>query len=136
MNYSPGKSIIEPHVGHRLTARDARSLRCIDCSHTLLLDINRAVVEQLDQTRPSIDEAAAALSPDAQPDGYGRMPCCRCGKRVKHLRTDGVDEPVPHTRPVTGSACSEAGAAGPAVLPAGGWRALVPGFSDEQSAAS
>ncbi len=47
--YSDRESVLARHINHRVQVKDARSFRCLDCSHTILLDSNRAVLTPEDQ---------------------------------------------------------------------------------------
>lgn len=50
-------TILGRHVGHRLTARDERTLRCIDCAHTLVVPASNtaAAPAVLDHPRQAED---------------------------------------------------------------------------------
>lgn len=123
--WSARDGILARHAGHHLTGIDARSVRCEDCSHTLLLDANRDVLD----TGPTAPAAPGQATPEprADQDAYGRRPCPRCGKRVSHVQADGVLEPVPHAvaGSTTGQPCRSLIDTPSHGLPIGGWRALA-----------
>jgi hypothetical protein len=113
-------SILERHLGHRAIIVDTRTIRCHDCSHTILLDANRAVLEGQPST-------AALLTDEhrGDVDSYGRRPCYRCDKRIKHVLVDDLWEPLPHVRLGTTDVRCLGADQQPATLPPGGWRALL-----------
>lgn len=109
------ESVLARHAGHGLLGVDERCVICVDCSTTLLLDVNREAT----YTPP----AHAPLRLDEPiKDKYGRKQCTRCGKRVQY---DSDGDPGPHARADDPfRPCVRVGEKH-AVLPPGGWRELA-----------
>lgn len=61
--WSERDSILARHAGHQLVGVDARTVKCLECNHTLLLDANRTAVDgpppaTSSTTQPRRDEPA------------------------------------------------------------------------------
>lgn len=117
------RELLERHVGHRTVIRDGRTLRCVDCAHTLLLDQGTATLTADDQAE-HVTATPSSLAVTVDQDSYGRRPCVRCDRYVTHLYANDLPEPVPHAGR-DGQPCRAAGDAPRAQMPLGGWRSLV-----------
>jgi hypothetical protein len=82
-----GFPILALHVGHRLSARDDKTLRCHDCDHTLNLTVPaRAGSTSTSRSLPNLNDPASC----EQHPGEWAQTCGRC--RSEQL---GTDEPRP-----------------------------------------
>lgn len=72
---SRAAAVLAEHVGHRTVVRDASTLRCVDCSHTLLLGpvAGRSVLTDEDRL------AHVEATPEPCPHHVGELArSCRC----------------------------------------------------------